>query len=110
LAGYPRVYALSLSLIAHTDSALDEDQILRFVQAYQSVAPLTIGELWAVPIMLRIAVLENLRRLSRHILRAWQERHQAGVQRMELDGVLQESREIPLVDDKRRHEVRIVLG
>jgi cyclic beta-1,2-glucan synthetase len=77
LAGYPRVYALSLSLIAHTDSGLDEDHILRFVQAYQSVTPLTTGELWAVPIMLRLALLENLRRLGRHILQAWQDRQEA---------------------------------
>ena len=77
LAGYPRVYALSLSLIAHTDSGLDEDHIFRFLQAYQSVTPLTTGELWAVPIMLRLGLLENLRRLSRHILHSWQERQQA---------------------------------
>jgi len=77
LAGYPRVYALGLALIAYTDSGLDEGQILRFVQAYQSVTPLTIGELWAVPIMLRLAVLENLRRLAQHILQAWQERQRA---------------------------------
>ncbi len=78
LAGYPRVYALSLSLIAHTDSGLDEGHILGFVQAFQSVTPLTIGELWAVPIMLRLALLENLRRLAQHILQAWQDRQVAG--------------------------------
>ena len=77
LAGYPRVYALSLSLIAHTDSGLDEDNILRFVEAYQTVTPLTIGELWAIPIMLRLALVENLRRLAHHILRAWQDRQEA---------------------------------
>ena len=77
LAGYPRVFALSLSLIAHTDSGLDEDHIFRFVQAYQSVTPLTTGELWAVPIMLRVGLLENLRRLSRHILQSWHERQRA---------------------------------
>jgi len=78
LAGYPCVYAFSLTLVAHTDSGLDEDHIQRFVQAYQSVTPLTIGELWAVPIMLRLALLENLRRLSKHILIAWQDRLLAG--------------------------------
>jgi cyclic beta-1,2-glucan synthetase len=77
LAGYPRVYALSLSLIAHTDSGLDEDNILRFVQAYQSVTAFTIGELWAVPTMLRLALLENLRRMARHILRSWRDREEA---------------------------------
>src|SRR5262249_38402564 len=64
LAGLPRVYALSVELIAHTDSCLDEAAITRFIQAYQTAAPLSIGELWAVPIMLRLGLLENLRRLA----------------------------------------------
>jgi cyclic beta-1,2-glucan synthetase len=54
LAGYPRVYALALTLVAHTDSALDEEHLSRIVDTYQTVSPLTIGELWAVPIMLRL--------------------------------------------------------
>jgi cyclic beta-1,2-glucan synthetase len=84
LAGFPRVYALALSLIAHTDSSLDEEHVLRFVQAYQEVRPLTIGELWAVPIMLRLGLLENLRRLARHMLEAWHDRQHAA---RFLDGV-----------------------
>src|SRR5262249_45375303 len=64
-AGWPRVYLLALELIAHTDSSPDETNVTRFVQAYQAVAPLTIGELWAVPIMLRLGLLENLSRLAR---------------------------------------------
>src|SRR5581483_8765690 len=47
LAGYPRIYALALALIAHTDSSLTEPHLVHFVQTYQAVAPLTIGELWA---------------------------------------------------------------
>ncbi len=77
LAGYPRVYALALALIAHTDSSLDEDHITRSVQAYQSAAPLTIGELWAVPTMLRLGLLENLRRLAEQMLAGWAERTKA---------------------------------
>src|SRR5262249_34536695 len=76
-AGLPRVYALGRSLIAHTDSCLDEASISRFVQAYQSVAPLTIGELWAVPIMLRVVLLENLRCLAGQMLQSWAERRRA---------------------------------
>ena len=70
-AGLPRVYALALELIAHTDCVLDETPTTLFVLAYQSVTPLTIGELWAVPIMLRLGLLENLRRLSARVLAAW---------------------------------------
>jgi cyclic beta-1,2-glucan synthetase len=77
LAGYPRVYALALALIAHTDSNLDEAHVTRFVQAFQTVAPLTIGELWAVPTMLRLGLLENLGRLSEQMLRVWDERRRA---------------------------------
>ena len=54
LAGYPRVFALALALVAHSDSGLDEARITRYVQAFQTIAPLTIGELWAVPTMLRL--------------------------------------------------------
>src|SRR5262249_5298546 len=79
LAGLPRVYALSAELIAHTDSALDETNITRFVQAYQEVVPLTTGELWAVPIMLRLGLLENLRRLADQMVHTWGERQKAEV-------------------------------
>ena len=70
LSGYPRVYALAVTLIAHTDSELDEPKISRFVQAFQEVVPLTIGELWALPTMFRLVLLENLRRLAEQMLRA----------------------------------------
>ncbi|MEP7198590.1 MAG: glucoamylase family protein, partial [Chloroflexota bacterium] len=61
--GYPRVYGIALELIAHTDSYLDAAVVTRYVKAYQSIAPLTLGELWAVAIMLRLGLIENLRRL-----------------------------------------------
>jgi cyclic beta-1,2-glucan synthetase len=77
LAGHPRAYAVALALVAHTDSSLSEAHVSRFVQAYQEVAPLTSGELWAVPTLLRLALLENLRRLSVQTLRAWDERARA---------------------------------
>ena len=68
LAGAPRVYGIAWALLAHTDSVLDRDKLLRFLTAYQEVAPLTIGELWAVPITLRIALVENLRRLIQAVI------------------------------------------
>ncbi len=84
LKGFPRVYALALALIANTDSSLDESQIQVFVQAYQEKAPLTIGELWSVPTMLRLALLENLRRLAKQVLQSRSERiaAQSWVQKM----------------------------
>jgi cyclic beta-1,2-glucan synthetase len=68
LTGWPRAYDLAVALIAHTDSSLEEEQIAHFVSAYQEVAPLTIGELWAIPTMLRLALLENLRHLAGQML------------------------------------------
>ncbi|HYV82309.1 MAG TPA: hypothetical protein VE931_02275, partial [Pyrinomonadaceae bacterium] len=77
LAGYPRIYAVALALIAHTDSRLDTNTLQRFIAAYQTVAPLSIGELWAVAITLRLALVENLRRLAIAIARARLERDEA---------------------------------
>jgi cyclic beta-1,2-glucan synthetase len=67
LVGYPRVFGIAWALIAHTDSALDVQRLTRLVDAYQRVQPLTIGELWAVAITLRLLLVENLRRLSEAI-------------------------------------------
>jgi len=61
-AGLPRIYDIALEAIAHGDGRLDAESLRRFVAAYQAVAPLKLGELWAIPIMLRFALLENLRR------------------------------------------------
>jgi cyclic beta-1,2-glucan synthetase len=74
---YPRIYALSVALIGHTDSHLDTETLRRFINAYQKVAPLSIGELWAVPISLRLALVENLRRLATRIVSSRGERDEA---------------------------------
>jgi cyclic beta-1,2-glucan synthetase len=63
-AGFPRVYGLAWALVAHTDSCFDTLTLRRFLHAYQSVETLTIGELWAVAIALRVVLVENLRRLA----------------------------------------------
>src|SRR5260221_13523774 len=68
LAGYPRVFGLAWAFVAHTDSRFDLQALVRFVNAYQRVQPLTIGELWAIAITLRITLVENLRRLAEAIL------------------------------------------
>ncbi|MCQ4240594.1 hypothetical protein [Stutzerimonas stutzeri] len=65
--GYPRVFGLAWAFVAHTDSHLDPETLRRFISAYQQIQPLTIGELWAVAITLRIVLIENLRRLTDQI-------------------------------------------
>ncbi len=57
MRGYPRVYALCVDYLRHTDARLDMNTLCDFVLAYQKVSPLTIGELWAIPIMLRLGLL-----------------------------------------------------
>ncbi len=77
LKDYPRIYAVALEQIAHTDSRLETNTLRRFIAAYQTVSPLTIGELWAVAISLRLALVENLRRLANRIVAAREHREQA---------------------------------
>ncbi len=66
-AGYPRVYDLALELISHVDGRIDAASLTSFTSAYQSVQTLKLGELWAIPIMLRLALIENLRRVASRI-------------------------------------------
>ena len=68
LAGFPRIYGMAWGLVAHTDSRFEPDLLLRYVRAYQHIQPLTMGELWAVAITLRVVLIENLRRLSVRIV------------------------------------------
>ncbi len=77
LAGYPRVYSIATSLVAHTDSNPDMDTLKLFLGAYQSVAPLSIGEIWAIPVAMRVALIENLRRLAGRMEVARRERAKA---------------------------------
>src|SRR6267378_4655814 len=87
LAGYPRVYGVAWAFVAHTDSRFDPDALRRFVRAYQRVQPLTIGELWAVAITLRVVLVENLRRLAESIVRGRAARQEADLLADELLGV-----------------------
>ncbi len=66
-AGKPRVYDLAMELITHVDGQVDKASLSRFVESYQSAAALRQGELWAVPIMLRISLIENLRRVAARV-------------------------------------------
>ena len=63
-AGLPRVYDLAVELIAHSDGRVDLKSLNSFTNSYQQVSELKLGELWAIPIMLRLALIENLRRLA----------------------------------------------
>ncbi|MEY2158165.1 hypothetical protein AB7867_00155 [Rhodanobacter sp. FW510-T8] len=76
-AGLPRVYDIALEIISHGDGRVDTHSLRRFVDAYQDVAPLSLGELWAIPIMLRLALIENLRRVAARVMADWRSRGKA---------------------------------
>ncbi len=66
-AGRPRVYDIALELITHVDGQVDAAALNDFVNSYQQIDPLRLGELWAVPIMLRFGLIENLRRVAARV-------------------------------------------
>src|SRR5918992_141547 len=75
--GYPRVYLIARELIAHTAGRFDLETLVEFTGAYQRAAPLSIGETWAIPIMLRLGLVEELRRLLAGGVSARHRREQA---------------------------------
>lgn len=77
LRGYPRVYAIALELVSHTDGRIDEKALTGFLNAYQSQCMLSMGELWAIALMLRIALLENVRNICEKIMDSQKEWHLA---------------------------------
>jgi cyclic beta-1,2-glucan synthetase len=72
-AGLPRVYDIAQELISHVDGRIDEGNLRSIVAGYQKVTSLNLGELWAIPIMLRLALIENLRHISTRIIGSWTE-------------------------------------
>lgn len=75
--GLPRVYDIALEIISHGDGRVDPERLTRFVSAYQSDTILKLGELWAIPIMLRLSLLENLRRIATLVSNGRKERDSA---------------------------------
>ncbi len=90
LKGYPRVYEIALDNIMYRDGDWDLETLSYFVLAYQSVTPLTIGELWAISSMLRLALLENLSTLSGKILADQKEVNFAGNDENEINKIAKE--------------------
>ncbi len=77
---FPRVYSIVLELLSHVDAQIDKESLKAFIEAYQTESPLKLGELWAVPIMIRLALIENLQRIvsrlqenqsDRNLANAW---------------------------------------
>ncbi len=103
-AGFLRVYDIVLELIAHVDAQIDADSLSAFVDAYQTVAPLKLGELWAVPIMLRLGLIENLARVTTGLAQGRRERNLANqwVERLQAMAEKNPSRIVIVVADMAR--------
>jgi cyclic beta-1,2-glucan synthetase len=76
-ARYPRVFGIAWAFVAHTDSRFDVDSWCSFLRAYEKVQYLTIGEVWASAITLRLVLIENLRRIAERIVYSRKERSKA---------------------------------
>ncbi|HEY6357117.1 MAG TPA: hypothetical protein VIX35_02670, partial [Vicinamibacterales bacterium] len=76
-AGQSRIHVLAADVAAHSDNRLDGDQLRRFLNSFQTVAPLTLGELWAWPSMLTLSLVENSRVVADEILDARRARQAA---------------------------------
>ena len=73
LAGYPRVYEIAITLISHTEARIELENVDLFLDAFQEVRPLVIGELWAIPAMLRLGLIESVRRMALRTVRRLEE-------------------------------------
>lgn len=93
LKGYPRIYAIALELISHTDGRLEQETVVDFIAYYQKQRVLTMAELWSLPLMMKVALLEYLRYLSDKILateQSWDEAVKvAALERKQQSAILQ---------------------
>ncbi|WP_414660604.1 GH36-type glycosyl hydrolase domain-containing protein [Horticoccus sp. 23ND18S-11] len=106
-AGLPRVYDIVLELISHTDAQVDAGQLTSFVAAYQGVQLLKLGELWAIPIMLRLGLIENLQRITSRLAIARLDRNLADewVDRLQDMAETNPSLLVTVVSDMAKSEV-----
>lgn len=110
MRGYPRIYSIAYTFVAHTDSRFDGDSLRRYIRAYQHIAPLTIGELWAVAITLRLALLENLKRLTTRVVAARAEREEADTLANKLLAATDQEQRSAVVDLIQKLENRKQIG
>ena len=108
-AGVLRVYDIVLELISHVDAHIDAESLTAFVAAYQTVSALRLGELWAIPIMLRLGLIENLQRVTTGLASAREDRDLASVwvDRLQDMAETNPSRLVIVVADMARADLRL---
>ncbi len=106
-AGLPRVYHVVLELIAHVDAQVEAEPLTSFIAAYQTVGSLKLGELWGIPIMLRLGLIENLQRITSRLATARQDHNLADlwVDRLQQMAENQPSRLVVVVADMAQTEL-----
>ncbi len=67
LTGLPRIYSIAIELVNGMAGRLNRESIIDFLNSYQTIQPLTIGELWALPLMLRFRLVEWIQLLAIHV-------------------------------------------
>ena len=106
--GYPRVYLLARELIEHTAGRIDLEAVVEFAVAYQRTSQLSIGETWAIPLMLRLALVEELDRLAAGVLTARRLREKARAWRPRLAGTALTPDDVTrLIEDGRQEDGRL---
>lgn len=97
---YPRVYALASELVDHTDGSIDENTLINFIGAYQTRQPLTMGELWVMSVMLRIALIEKISNICRELSIHYRQRHKAGQLADLIIGAVEKGDEVQKIIDE----------
>lgn len=107
LKGLPRIYSVVLEFITQVDAQADESSLKNFFNAYQSESPLSMGELWAIPIMLRLALIENLQRIATSIIKHQKQRDLAKLWIDKLQAMVEKnpSRLIEVIADMAKSDI-----
>lgn len=79
MKGYPRIYNIAVEIVSHTDGRIDEKAVITFIKGFQKNTILTSGEIWALPIMLRIALIQNISKITESIIFAQEEKKKGDV-------------------------------
>ena len=106
MTGYPRVYDLAIALISHTEARVDLENAELFVEAFQNVQRLSVGELWAVPAMLRLGLIESVRRMALRVTRRLDEIEEADKWARRMHGAGQAGGEVLSDEMGRFHETK----
>ena len=79
MKGYPRIYHIAVEMVSHTDGIINEKTVKTFIKAYERNTVLKIGELWALPIMIRIALIQNISKITGHMIFSSEEKRRAEI-------------------------------